>query len=251
MVVLGVIGRYVDAAMRSGYAQEGTFLRLNAATLDLDDANIEDLLFVKFKIEEFVKLTGSELVSSRKREKKTKPTAYPYTFNGLANRINYPSAEQEEGDVEKKSHLGDNRKQRRLSRGAEFENEEHLHETADQENDKKSKPDPEERLNDWDDFLELTGRVCPAPCEEACTLGIGSPAFCIKSIECAIIDYAFVQEWIKPAINTSNAIMGSGPSLLRAAAQLVKIRNLNYEVQEICRWPTNQASGARMRQIPD
>ncbi|PIC11313.1 hypothetical protein B9Z55_029163 [Caenorhabditis nigoni] len=98
-----------------------------------------------------------------------------YIFVGHANRTNYPSAEQEEG-------AGRQPQTSALSRGAGFENQEHLQEAADQENDKKSKRDPEERLNDWDDFPKFTGRVCPAPCEGACTLEIGSPAFCIKSI---------------------------------------------------------------------
>ncbi|CAI5454315.1 unnamed protein product [Caenorhabditis angaria] len=85
-----------------------------------------------------------------------------------------------------------------------------------------------EQLLQTNNFPEFTGRVCPAPCEGACCLGIGSPAVTIKSIECAIIDYAFMQGWMKPHkpnFNTGKriAIIGSGPSGLAAAAQLIKV----------------------------
>ncbi|CAB3410198.1 unnamed protein product [Caenorhabditis bovis] len=85
-----------------------------------------------------------------------------------------------------------------------------------------------EQLLQTNNFPEFTGRVCPAPCEGACCLGISSPAVTIKSIECAIIDYAFMQGWMKPqkpSFNTGKriAIIGSGPSGLAAAAQLIKV----------------------------
>ncbi|TMS36388.1 hypothetical protein L596_003563 [Steinernema carpocapsae] len=85
-----------------------------------------------------------------------------------------------------------------------------------------------EQLLQTNNFPEFTGRVCPAPCEGACCLGIGSPAVTIKGIECAIIDYAFLQNWIrpqKPAARTGKrvAVIGSGPSGLAAAAQLNKV----------------------------
>ncbi|GMT35312.1 hypothetical protein PFISCL1PPCAC_26609, partial [Pristionchus fissidentatus] len=85
-----------------------------------------------------------------------------------------------------------------------------------------------EQLLQTNNFPEFTGRVCPAPCEGACTLGIGSPAVTIKSIECAIIDYAFLKNWMlpqKPVENTGKriAIIGSGPSGLACAAQLIKV----------------------------
>ncbi|EYB90153.1 hypothetical protein Y032_0223g2677 [Ancylostoma ceylanicum] len=74
-----------------------------------------------------------------------------------------------------------------------------------------------EQLLQTNNFPEFTGRVCPAPCEGACCLAISSPAVTIKSIECAIIDYAFMQGWIKahpPVENTGKriAIVGSGPA---------------------------------------
>ena len=85
-----------------------------------------------------------------------------------------------------------------------------------------------EQLLQTNNFPEFTGRVCPAPCESACCVGISSPAVTIKSIECAIIDYAFLQNWIKPHIPPARtgknvAIIGSGPAGLAAAAQLNKV----------------------------
>ncbi len=84
-----------------------------------------------------------------------------------------------------------------------------------------------DRLHKTNNFPEFTGRVCPAPCEGACVLGITSPAVTIKNIEHAIIDYGFEQGWVTPAIPTSRtgkrvAVVGSGPAGLAAAAQLNK-----------------------------
>lgn len=81
------------------------------------------------------------------------------------------------------------------------------------------------QLLQTNNFPEFTGRVCPAPCEGACVLGISEPAVTIKNIECAIIDHAFEQGWIKPElpeVRTGKrvAIVGSGPSGLAAAQQL-------------------------------
>lgn len=78
-------------------------------------------------------------------------------------------------------------------------------------------------------FPEFTGRVCPAPCENACVLGINSPSVAIKSIECAIIDHAFEQGWMTPkppAARTGKtvAVVGSGPAGLACAHQLNKVR---------------------------
>ncbi|VDK27600.1 unnamed protein product [Gongylonema pulchrum] len=85
-----------------------------------------------------------------------------------------------------------------------------------------------EQLLQTNNFPEFTGRVCPAPCESACCLAITSPAVTIKSIECAIIDYAFLQGWMephKPNYSTGKriAIIGSGPAGMAAAAQLNKV----------------------------
>lgn len=82
-----------------------------------------------------------------------------------------------------------------------------------------------DRLHKTNNFPEFTGRVCPAPCEGACTLGIIEPPVTIKSIEAAIIDKGYEEGWVvpnPPAKRTGKkvAVVGSGPSGLACAAQL-------------------------------
>lgn len=82
-----------------------------------------------------------------------------------------------------------------------------------------------ERLHKTNNFPEFTGRVCPAPCEGACVLGITNPPVTIKNIENAIIDRAFEEGWVvaqPPQERTGKrvAVIGSGPAGLAAAAQL-------------------------------
>lgn len=82
-----------------------------------------------------------------------------------------------------------------------------------------------ERLAETNNFPEFTGRVCPAPCEGSCTLGISEDAVAIKSIERTIIDRAFDAGWVvpRPVLRQSGkrvAIIGSGPAGLAAADQL-------------------------------
>ena len=82
-----------------------------------------------------------------------------------------------------------------------------------------------DRLHKTNNFPEFTGRVCPAPCEGACVLGITDPAVTIKNIEMAIIDRGFEEGWVKPEppehrTGKRVAIIGSGPAGLAAAAQL-------------------------------
>lgn len=84
------------------------------------------------------------------------------------------------------------------------------------------------RLLKTNNFPEFTGRVCPAPCEGACTLGINEPQVTIKSNECAIIDRAFARGWIAPQppekrTGKKVAVVGSGPSGLACADQLNKV----------------------------
>jgi glutamate synthase (NADPH) small chain len=84
-----------------------------------------------------------------------------------------------------------------------------------------------ERLHKTNNFPEFTGRVCPAPCEGSCVLGINEPAVTIKSIESAIIDKGFEEGWVKPEpppfrTGKKVAVVGSGPAGLAAAAQLNK-----------------------------
>src|SRR5947199_1841709 len=82
-----------------------------------------------------------------------------------------------------------------------------------------------ERLHKTNNFPEFTGRVCPAPCEGSCVLGINEPAVTIKSIESAIIDKGFAEGWVlaePPERRTGKkvAIVGSGPAGLACAQQL-------------------------------
>ncbi|MGZ8899900.1 MAG: glutamate synthase subunit beta [Limisphaerales bacterium] len=82
-----------------------------------------------------------------------------------------------------------------------------------------------ERLHKTNNFPEFTGRVCPAPCEGSCVLGIHSPPVTIKNIEASIADRGWDEGWITaepPAVRTGKkvAVVGSGPAGLCAAAQL-------------------------------
>ncbi|OIO36867.1 MAG: glutamate synthase [Candidatus Omnitrophica bacterium CG1_02_46_14] len=82
-----------------------------------------------------------------------------------------------------------------------------------------------ERLHKTNNFPEFTGRVCPAPCEGSCVLGINEPPVTIKNIEYSIIEKGFEEGWVTPeapAVRTNKkvAIVGSGPAGLSAASQL-------------------------------
>ena len=82
-----------------------------------------------------------------------------------------------------------------------------------------------DRLHKTNNFPEFTGRVCPAPCEGSCVLGIHEPPVTIKNIECAIVDKGFDEGWVlanppKKRTDKKVAIVGSGPAGLAAAAQL-------------------------------
>jgi len=85
--------------------------------------------------------------------------------------------------------------------------------------------DANARLHHTNNFPEFTGRVCPAPCEGACVLGVTNPAVTIKNIECAIVDRAFDEGWItaqKPESRSGKkvAVVGSGPAGMAAAQEL-------------------------------
>jgi glutamate synthase (NADPH/NADH) small chain len=84
-----------------------------------------------------------------------------------------------------------------------------------------------ERLLKTNNFPEFTGRVCPAPCEGSCTLGMNNPPVTIKQIELAIVERGFAEGWIKPnppkqRTGKNVAIVGSGPAGLACADQLNK-----------------------------
>ncbi len=88
-----------------------------------------------------------------------------------------------------------------------------------------------ERLHKTNNFPEFTGRVCPAPCEGSCVLGINDPPVAIKTLECAIVDKGFEEDWVKsepPPVRTGKkvAVIGSGPAGLACAAQLNKAGHL-------------------------
>jgi glutamate synthase (NADPH/NADH) small chain len=84
-----------------------------------------------------------------------------------------------------------------------------------------------EVLHSTNNFPEFTGRVCPAPCEAACTLNIQDTPVTIKSIECAIVDRGWEEGWIRPQLPTrktgkSVAVVGSGPAGMACAQQLAR-----------------------------
>jgi glutamate synthase (NADPH/NADH) small chain len=84
-----------------------------------------------------------------------------------------------------------------------------------------------ERLHATNNFPELTGRMCPAPCESACVLGINDEAVTIKQVEKEIIDYGWAHGWVtpvRPTVNTGKrvAVVGSGPAGMAAAQQLTR-----------------------------
>ena len=84
-----------------------------------------------------------------------------------------------------------------------------------------------DRLHRTNNFPEFTGRVCPAPCEGSCTLGISAPPVTIKNIEASIIDHGWEEGWVLPESPKTRtgkkvAVIGSGPAGLSAAAQLNK-----------------------------
>src|SRR5207237_2252368 len=83
------------------------------------------------------------------------------------------------------------------------------------------------QLHATNNFPEFTGRICPAPCEAACVLGINQPPVTIKQIEKNIVERGFLEGWIRPELpkvrtGKKVAIIGSGPAGLAAAQQLCR-----------------------------
>ena len=100
-------------------------------------------------------------------------------------------------------------------------------------------------------FPEFTGRVCPAPCEGACVLGINEPPVTIKNHEYSIIEYAFEQGWVSPRIPANRsgkkiAIIGSGPAGLAAADELNQMGHMVTVYER-----ANRAGGLLMYGIPN
>src|SRR5690606_18908931 len=84
-----------------------------------------------------------------------------------------------------------------------------------------------DRLHATNNFPEFTGRICPAPCETSCVLGVNQPAVTIKNVEVSIIDKAFEKGIVTPKIAQRHtgktiAVVGSGPAGLAAAQQLTR-----------------------------
>ena len=84
-----------------------------------------------------------------------------------------------------------------------------------------------ERLHATNNFPEFTGRLCPAPCESACVVGINQDPVSIKQVEVTIIDHAFENGWVAPQVPATKtgkriAVIGSGPAGLAAAQQLTR-----------------------------
>jgi glutamate synthase (NADPH/NADH) small chain len=106
-------------------------------------------------------------------------------------------------------------------------------------------------LHSTNNFPEITGRICPAPCEAACTLNIEDNPVTIKTIECAIADRAFERGWIKPepAADRSGkkvAIVGSGPAGLACAQQLARVGHDVHVFEKLAK-----AGGLLTYGIPD
>ena len=106
-------------------------------------------------------------------------------------------------------------------------------------------------LHSTNNFPEFTGRVCPAPCEAACTINIIDAPVSIKTIECAIVDKGWENGWIAPEINPNKtgkkvAVIGSGPSGLACAQQLARAGH------DVHLYEKNAKAGGLMRYgIPD
>ncbi len=107
------------------------------------------------------------------------------------------------------------------------------------------------RLLKTDNFPEFTARVCPAPCEGACTLGVINPQITIKNNELAVIERGFEEGWIKPFIPVKRtgkkvAVVGSGPAGLACADQLNKVGHLATVYER-----ADRAGGLLMYGIPN
>ena len=109
-------------------------------------------------------------------------------------------------------------------------------------------------LHATNNFPEFTGRLCPAPCEGSCVLGMTDPPVTIKSIECAIIDHAFEQGWVEPQpplrrTGKSVAVVGSGP--VRSARDGVAVHAGAEAMHDVHLAPRRQAQRAAARLVSE
>jgi glutamate synthase (NADPH/NADH) small chain len=108
-----------------------------------------------------------------------------------------------------------------------------------------------QNLHSTNNFPEFTGRICPAPCEAACTLNIDDTPVTIKTIECAIVDRAWEEGWITPEVPETRtgkkiAVVGSGPAGMAAAQQLARVGH------DVHLYEKNETVGGLLRYgIPD
>ena len=106
-------------------------------------------------------------------------------------------------------------------------------------------------LHSTNNFPEFTGRICPAPCEASCTLNIEDTPVAIKTVECAIVDKAWENGWVRPEISRVKtgkrvAVIGSGPAGMAAAQQLARAGH------DVHLFEKNAKAGGLMRYgIPD
>ena len=106
-------------------------------------------------------------------------------------------------------------------------------------------------LHTTNNFPEFTGRICPAPCEASCTLNLQDSPVAIKTIECAIVDRAWAEGWVKPepaerGTGRRIAVVGSGPAGLACAQQLARVGH------EVHLYEKNSKPGGLLRYgIPD
>jgi glutamate synthase (NADPH/NADH) small chain len=112
-------------------------------------------------------------------------------------------------------------------------------------------------LHSTNNFPEFTGRICPAPCEAACVLGINEPPVTIKQIEKTIVDRAFAEGWIQPEppANLTGkrvAIVGSGPAGLAAACtkRTTASAACCATASRISRWRSTSSTGGLSRCAP-
>jgi glutamate synthase (NADPH) small chain len=107
------------------------------------------------------------------------------------------------------------------------------------------------QLHATNNFPEFTGRICPAPCEAACVLGINEPPVTIKNIEKSIVEHAFKEDWIKPEPSEFKtgkriAVIGSGPAGMAASQQLARA---GHDVTLFEKW--DRIGGLLRYGIPD